>query len=54
MVDMNEIEDLIRDLAARWDELDDADAPELGRRLRAAVEAFDQEHDKKEGTNHER
>ena len=50
MPDMNEIEELIRDLASRWDEWDEMDAPELGRRLRATIEELDMAKDEEEQT----
>jgi hypothetical protein len=39
---MNRVTEVLRDLAARWDDDDDRDAPVLGRRLRAALAELEQ------------
>ena len=39
---MNRVSEVLRDLAARWDNYDDQDAPVLGRRLRAALAGLEQ------------
>ena len=39
---MNRVTEVLRDLANRWDDDDDRDAPALGRRLRAALAGLEQ------------